>query len=256
MPSTYLITGCSGGLGLEMVKQLAARGEKIYATVRKKEASATGIDAISKVEGDITIIEGVDVTDDNVGDMLANSALKGVTLDVVVHNAGSINGTRDLKDPGSIFGDQKIQQVSPARMMAAFNLNCLGVLRVQQAINEQMKSPGGKICIISTGMGSIGDNSSGGLHAYRCSKAAVNMLGKGLSVDMKDKGIAVVNVNPGMVATDFGPGPDMLKNMGAMEVSVSVNGLVKVFDGLSMENTGKFMGVKKDADPCEMEAGW
>jgi NAD(P)-dependent dehydrogenase (short-subunit alcohol dehydrogenase family) len=146
-----------------------------------------------------------------------------------------------------MFEDQKIHKVSPARMMAAFNVNCLGVLRVQQAVNGQMKSPGGKICILSTGMASIADNGSGGIHAYRCSKAAVNMLGKG---------IAVVNVAPGMVQTGFGPGAEMMKNMGAMSVGVSCKGLIKVFDDLTMENTGKYMCVYKDKDPEEFPSGW
>ena len=258
MPSTYLITGCSSGIGLELVKQLAARAEKIFATVRSKIASATGNDEISQVVGDVTVIEGVDVTNDDVGTVLANSALKDVTIDVVVHNAGSLNGTRDIKGAGEMFEDQKIHKVSPARMMAAFNVNCLGVLRVQQAVNGQMKSPGGKICILSTGMASIADNGSGGIHAYRCSKAAVNMLGKGIAVDMKKdgKGIAVVNVAPGMVQTGFGPGAEMMKNMGAMSVGVSCKGLIKVFDDLTMENTGKYMCVYKDKDPEEFPSGW
>jgi NADPH:quinone reductase-like Zn-dependent oxidoreductase len=74
--STYLITGCSGGIGLELVKQLAARGDKVYATCRKKEASATGVDAISEVEGNVTIIEGVDVTSDDCKEKLSK-ALEG-----------------------------------------------------------------------------------------------------------------------------------------------------------------------------------
>jgi NAD(P)-dependent dehydrogenase (short-subunit alcohol dehydrogenase family) len=126
----------------------------------------------------------------------------GITLDVIVHNAGGINGTRDIKDGGAMFAEQKLENISAERMLAAFQLNTLGVLRVQQALLPNMKSPGGKIAVISTGMGSIAD-ASGGLYAYRCSKAAVNMVAKLMSGDLKDRGIAVVAANPGMVMNNI-----------------------------------------------------
>ena len=102
---TYVVTGASSGLGLGLVKVLAARGDKVYCTCRKKESSATGVDNISKVEGDVTIIENIDVTKDECGAALA-SALAGVTVDVVIHNAGGISQTRELTGM-AIFGDQK-----------------------------------------------------------------------------------------------------------------------------------------------------
>ncbi len=253
---TYVITGSSSGIGLELVRQLAARGEKVYATCRKRESSATGVDEISKVTGDVTIIEGIDVTKDEVGAALAGSALAGVKIDVLVHNAGGINGTREIEGM-AIMADQKLEAVSTDRMLAAFQLNTLGPLRVQQALNAQLASPGGKVAVISTGMGSIGDNGSGGLYAYRASKAAVNMVSKSFACDLKERGIAVVAVNPSMVATSFGPGEEMLKKWGGMPVERSCAGLVQVFDGLSVENTGRFMTVPSDGSPPkEFPAGW
>ena len=112
MPSTFVITGCSSGIGLELVKQLSARGDKVYATVRKKENSASGVDHISAVEGDVTVIEGIDMTDDAVGEKLS-AALAGVTIDVLVHNAGTLNGTRDLKGMENM-ADQKLEVCSLA----------------------------------------------------------------------------------------------------------------------------------------------
>jgi tubulin alpha len=262
MPSTYVITGTSEGIGLELVKQLAARGEKIYACVRKKESSADGVDKVSSVAGDVTIIEGIDIMQDDVGEKL-KAVLKDVTIDYMVHNAGGINSTGGKVGEADGFAnmaDQKFENVTTQNMMSTFNLNALGPLRVQQALLPMMKSPGGKVCIVSTGMGSIGDNGSGGFLAYRTSKAAVNMIAKGMSVELKDKGIAVMPISPNMVTTKFmGPtsGPEAMGKMGAMPVEKSVAGLIKAFDGLSMETTGRFMTVPKDgSDPCEFGPGW
>jgi len=254
---TYVVTGSSGGIGLGLVKALAARGDKVYATCRKKESSATGVDAISLVEGDVTIIEGIDVTKDSVGDAL-KAALAGVTIDVLVHNAGGLNGTRELTGMAAM-ADQKLAAVTPARMVEAFELNAVGPLRVQQALMPQMAAPGGKIAVISTGMGSIGDNGSGGIYAYRTSKSAVNSIFKGISCDVKEQGIAVTCVNPGMVVSDFGPGAAAIKSMGGITIEESVAGLLKCFDDLSIETTGKFMTVSSGGKPCdpkEFAAGW
>ena len=251
---TYVVTGTSSGIGLEIVRQLAARGNKVYATCRKKESSATGRDDISAVEGDVTVIEGIDVAADACGPVL-KAALEDVTIDVLVHNAGSINGTRDIKGM-TVMGEQALETVTSKRMLAAFQLNTLGPLRVTQALLAQIASPGGKIVIVSSGMGSIGDNGSGGLYAYRASKTAVNMIAKNMSVDLKDKGIAVVAVNPNAVITEFGPGPEQMAKWGGLTVAHSCEQLVGVMDALSMETTGKFMTVPKEGPFVEFPGGW
>merc|ERR550514_23916 len=96
------------------------------------------------------------------------------------------------------------------RMRAAFEVNTLGPLRVQQALLPQMKE-GGKVAIISTGIGSIGDNDSGGRYAYRTSKAGANVVAKSIAMDLKGKGIAVAAIAPGFVATEFAAGKEMLE---------------------------------------------
>lgn len=242
-PKTYLITGASSGIGLELVKQLSARGDKVFGTCRKKASSMSGVDGISKITGDVTVIEGIDVTDDGVGEVLTK-ALNGVTIDVIVHNAGSVNGTRDV-EASKIFGEQEFSTVTMDRMRAAFEVNTLGPLRVQQALNKQMPS-GGKVAIISTGLGSISDNSSGGKYAYRTSKAAVNMIAKSLSCDLKKEGIAVAAIAPGFVATEFGPGEEMLKKFGAKPVDQAGKGIIQIVDSLTLDNSGQFMIVASD----------
>lgn len=265
---TFLVTGASGGIGLGLVKALAARGDKVYATVRKRESTGTGQDLISEVGGDVTVIEGIDVTSDDVGAKLA-AALAGVTIDAIVHNAGGI-ANRDGPDAPKgmdAFADggggpmgakpENLKAVTTERMLAAFQVNALGPMRVQQALTDQMASPGGKVLIISTGMGSIGDNNSGGgLYAYRTSKAAVNMVMKNMSLDLKSLGISVMSINPGMVATDFGPGAEAMLKFGSMPVEDSVAQLLQIFDMCSMDYTGKFWTVKKGAEPMEFAGGF
>lgn len=251
---TYVVTGASSGIGLELVRQLAARGDRVYATVRSKTSSVSKTDEISSISGNVTIIEGVDVTEDNVGEVLASSALAGVAINVIVHNAGGYNGSSDNRQMAAV-GEQSITSISADTMLAAFQLNTLGPMRVQQALQDQIVSPGGKVMVISTGMGSIGDNGSGKHYAYRCSKAAMNMMAKGWSVDLKDKEITVQCITPGMVVTDF-LDKGMMASMGGMSVETSVNGILQVFEQANMETTGKFRSVYKDKPPADFPNGW
>ena len=115
----------------------------------------------------------------------------------------------------------------------------MGPLRVQKALHAQMASPG-KVAIISTGMGSIGDNGSGGLYAYRTSKAAVNMVTKSMACDFKEAGIAVRAINPGMLQTEFGPGLEGMKSFGAKPVEAGVASVLKIIAALDVESTGQF----------------
>lgn len=237
---TYLITGVSSGIGLELCKQLAARGDTVYGTVRKTQSSMSGEDQVSSVAG-VTLVEGIDVAQDDVGPKLL-AALEGVKLDVVIHNAGSLSGSRD----GSLFEEQKFDNVSMDCMRAAFEVNTLGPLRVQQAVTSLM-GPGGKVAVISTGLGSIGDNNdSGGIYAYRTSKAGVNMVTKNMSCEFKPKGIAVLAIAPGFVQTEFGGGLEMMGKMGGKPVGQAGAGILKALDELTMEGTGKFLVVDSE----------
>ena len=251
--AVYLITGASSGIGLEMTKQLAARGDKVFATCRARASSGSGVDAISTIAGDVTVIEGIDMTDDAVGAPL-RAALEGVELDVVVHNAGSVNGTRALSGM-AVMGEQKFDLVSMERMRAAFEVNTLGPLKVQQAVDGLMKAPGGKVVVISTGFASIGDNGSGGTYAYRTSKAAVNMVTKSMACDFKERGVAVAAVAPGILITEFGPGAEAMTKFGAKPVDQGVTRIIEAIDGLQMETTGQFLMIPTAGGPAK-EMPW
>jgi len=259
--TTYLVTGASSGIGLEFVRQLAARTSdgvvNVIATCRKKASSVTGADGVSSLKAadgnTITIVEGIDVCSDDCKEKLLEGLPESCkTIDVVIHSAGSMGSTdRD---------SQAFENVTPELMLNNVNLNGIGPLRIQQALHSKgyMGGEGGKVVVITTGLSSIGDNTSGGMYAYRGSKAFVNMVFKSLSCDLKPKGISVMAIAPGFVQTEFGGfGKDMLAKMGAMPVEKSVGQMIQAIDKLSLETTGKFMSVDKNGSaPKEWGAGW
>lgn len=257
--TTYLITGASSGIGLEFVKQLSDRpGTHVIATCRKKTSSATGVDHISAIQAaegsHITIVEGIDVTSDSCKDAILEglAAAKCDTVDVVVHNAGGL-GSAGL-------GTQSFENVTSEMMLHTVNLNGIGPMRIQQALMAKgiMGQEGGKVVLITSGMGSIGDNGSGGYYAYRSSKAYANMIFKSMACDFKPKGISVMAIAPSFVATEFGgAGKEQLEKMGAIPVETSVGQMVQAMDELNLETTGRYMTVNKNGNaPREFPGGW
>lgn len=262
--TTYLVTGASSGLGLEFVKQLAGRtgttNTHVVATCRKKTSSATGIDHISAVaaaEGNlVTILEGIDVASDDCKEKIIEGLAQAdcKSIDVVIHNAGVMGGGKE---------SQSFENVTPEMILSTVNLNGVGPLRVQQALHSNgymggSESSGGKVIVITSGLGSIGDNGSGGYYAYRGSKALVNMITKSMSADLKSKGISVMALAPGFVATEFGGyGPEALAKMGGITPEKSVGQMVQAIDELSLETTGRYICVDKNGDaPKEFGPGW
>eukprot|EP00446_Apocalathium_sp_SHHI-4_P074395 CAMPEP_0177557516 /NCGR_PEP_ID=MMETSP0369-20130122/69738_1 /TAXON_ID=447022 ORGANISM="Scrippsiella hangoei-like, Strain SHHI-4" /NCGR_SAMPLE_ID=MMETSP0369 /ASSEMBLY_ACC=CAM_ASM_000364 /LENGTH=175 /DNA_ID=CAMNT_0019043971 /DNA_START=9 /DNA_END=536 /DNA_ORIENTATION=- len=142
------------------------------------------------------------------------------------------------------------------RARAQCRVNTLGPMRVQQALHGQMRSPGGKVVMISTGYASIGDNGSGGTYAHRTSKCAVNMIVKSWGVDFKEKEIAVRAIAPGFVATEFG-GLEKMIAWGGKPVDVCVTGLIGMLDSMSMADTGTFWNVGATSkDGVDKQMDW
>jgi tubulin alpha len=236
MAKTAVITGASKGLGLEMVRQLAAKGMRVFALVRSSNAE------LKAVSGDVTIVEGVDVTRADLAAVLAKSALGGIKIDLLINNAGGYGGPA-ATDPMAMFAQQSLANIEMATMRDAFALNTIGPLAITKALLPQIATEGGKVVIISSMLGSISDT-SGGSYAYRAAKASVNMVGRCLAMDLKPKGIAVSLVHPGMVRTSFAGDhanvpPQMLKSM--REVEPSVRGVLDAVDFTNLENTGCFL---------------
>jgi len=211
---TVLVTGANRGIGLALTRRFTGRGDRVIAVCRHSspELDATG----AQVEA------GVDVTD---GPALAALArrLGDTRIDVLVLNAG-------------ILGNESFGTIDAAgfdRMRRQFEVNTLGPLRVVQALSERL-GEGAKIGIVTSRMGSVADNGSGGYYGYRASKAAVNAVGKSLALDLKPRGIAVFLLHPGYVATD------MVGGTGDMTPEQSAAQLVERLDTLTLEQSGTF----------------
>jgi NAD(P)-dependent dehydrogenase (short-subunit alcohol dehydrogenase family) len=209
--ATVLVTGANRGIGLELVRQFAARGDDVIAVCRSSsdELNDTGA----------RIIDGVDVSDDAGVEKLV-TALDGQTIDVLVNNAGIL--VRDTLD-----------DVDYDDMLEQYRVNTIGPLRVTRALRGNLEE-GSKVGIVTSRVGSIADNGSGDYYGYRCSKTAANMVGMNLHHDLSPKGIAVMLLHPGYVATD------MTGGSGSTSTDASAAGLIARLDELSVDTSGSF----------------
>lgn len=220
--STYFITGCNRGLGLEFVRQLLARGQRVIATCRDI-ATATDLTALTlKHSGQLSLVE-MDVSDE-ASMREAVALLNDEAIDVFINNAG-MYGPRDANF-GNVDG--------PAMAEVLYTNAVAPVLLTQLLIDNVRKGIGKKLVFVSSKMGSIADNGRGGSYIYRSSKTALNSVVKSLALDLAPEGIATATLHPGWVRTDMG-GPN-----GLIDAPESVSGMLNVIDGLSVANTGQF----------------
>lgn len=212
--STALITGANRGIGLALAQHLVARGDRVIGACRHAS------DALARTGARIE--SEVDVTDDAALAALAGR-LGDTRIDQLWLNAGILS--RESLGAIATTGFDSLRR--------QFEVNALGPLRVAQALLERLGA-GSKIGIITSRMGSIADNDSGGYYGYRASKAAVNAIGKSLAIDLKPRGIAVFLLHPGYVATD------MVDGTGDISPAVAAERLVGVLDRLDIGQTGTF----------------
>lgn len=209
--TTTVITGANRGIGLELVRQAAARGDSVIAVCREP---GSGLEAL-----DIRIESGIDVSLQEDVDRLAGR-LSDTSIDLLINNAG-------------ILSRQSLHDLDFDAIRRQFEVNSLGPLRVTAALQAQLKD-GAKVAIVTSRMGSIADNTSGGHYGYRMSKAAVNMAGVSLARDLKDRDIAVVLLHPGYVSTD------MTGHSGSVEPADAATGLLQRIEELSLQTSGTF----------------
>jgi NAD(P)-dependent dehydrogenase (short-subunit alcohol dehydrogenase family) len=219
---TILITGASRGLGFEFAKQYAAEGWRVVAACRNP-TDASSLRNLAATARDMISIIPMDVTDN---DSVRNAAatLKPVVVDVLINCAG-IAGVS-----GQSTG--RVDYASWARLL---DVNTMGPMRVLEAfIDNVARSERRLVVTITSGMGSIADNTSGGSIAYRSSKAAINMVMRSAAIDLAPRRISCVLINPGWVKTDMG-GPGA-----TLSPQQSVSAMRRLIETLGPDHSGKF----------------
>jgi len=186
---TILITGANRGLGLEFVRQYAPSGVKLLACCRDPEG-ATELQALQKQHANIRVYP-LDVS--KAQDIQALASQIKEPIDILINNAGTLEQSEAL---GNISTEAYLQ---------TFLVNAIAPLKMVEAFRQHVANSSRKliVCISST-MGSIGENTSGGYYSYRSSKAALNMAMKSAGIDLASKGIKVLLLHPGWVKTRMG----------------------------------------------------
>ena len=210
--TTFLITGANRGIGLELSRQIHMRGDKVIATCRK-----TSNDLINL---GVEIIENIDVTSKKSLNILKERVCD-ISLDGLIHNAGisEYNAFDDLDDKS---------------IKRQFEVNALSPLLITSELIDYLNT-NAKIAFITSRMGSIDDNTSGGSYGYRMSKVALCMAAKSLSIDLLNRNIYIAILHPGLVSTRM---TGFIKN--GISAKESAQGLLERINSLDKNNSGTF----------------
>ena len=218
-----LVTGTNRGLGLGLVKKFLENNEKVICTTRNFSKSIELLLLKEKYNDNLEVCE-LDLLDKESPNILSNF-LGNEPIDLFINNAGVIGHSA-----------QHFKSVSLNHWLNVLKVNLIAPLLITQSIIKNIeKSSERKIYFISSKVGSIEDNKSGGMYIYRSSKTALNQVVKSLSIDLKPLGISVISLHPGWVRTEMG-GPNAL-----ISVEESVNGMVDVISNTSIINSGQFI---------------
>jgi NAD(P)-dependent dehydrogenase (short-subunit alcohol dehydrogenase family) len=207
-----IVTGANRGIGLELVKALCKRGGTVVAACRTTSPELARTTAEVVTEVDVATPEGIARLKNAIGER---------PIDLLINNAGILLWGKPL---GELDGDEIRKQ---------FEVNALGPLFVTSALRERFKK-GTKLGFITSRMGSIGDNGSGGQYGYRMSKAALNIAAVSIARDLAPLGVSVAVLHPGMVSTE------MIGGRGQVEPDVAAQGLLARLDALTPETSGSF----------------
>ncbi|MEM9194671.1 MAG: SDR family oxidoreductase [Myxococcota bacterium] len=218
--ATALVTGANRGIGLEICKILKGRGDHVIGACRNASDDLTSLGVQVEANVDVGDLESLRALDDRLGD---------TAIDTLVLNAG-------------VLRPDNIQALDFDGMRTQFEINSLGPLRTVTALRKRLHKDS-KVAIVTSRMGSLADNTSGGMYGYRMSKAAVNAAGVSLAQDLKSDGIPVVLLHPGFVRTG------MTGGNGNINPDESAQGLVARIDELTLDTTGSFKHMNGESLP-------
>lgn len=211
MGELVVVVGANRGIGLALARQLSARGETVLAACRRPSEALGALG--------VEVAAGVDVTE-SAGLEALSRAVGGRAIGWLLCNAG-------------VLSRETLDDLGVDRIRRQFEVNALGPLRTVATLRDRLGA-GAKVGIVTSRMGSIADNGSGGAYGYRMSKAAVNMAGTSLARDLRPAGVAVALLHPGWVQTD------MTGGRGHVSAAESASGLIDRMDALSLATTGTF----------------
>jgi NAD(P)-dependent dehydrogenase (short-subunit alcohol dehydrogenase family) len=223
-----VVTGTNRGIGLELVKLRLVRGDQVDAVTRKTEILYEDPSWAEQAKPPPSLrIHRCDVSDD-AGVRAFATELGDTPIDMVINNAGVSGGPH-----------QSQRDLDFADALRTYDVDALGPLRISLALLPNLRrGEVKKLVHITSGLGSIADNRSGGFYAYRMAKAALNMMSKNLAVELRGEGIASYVINPGWVQTDMGGAS------AAVAVHDSVRGILRVIDAATLEESGEFLDWK------------
>lgn len=212
MSRLILITGASRGIGLELCRQYHENGDRVIATCRQStdELKELGVKIIENI--DVTSVEDCHRLHDTLNDEF---------LDILINNAG-------------ILHSETLNNLDFEHIQEQFEVNAMAPLRITGSLLDKLRA-GSKVIMITSRMGSMDDNTSGGYYGYRMSKAALNMAGVSLANDLKHRKISVGLIHPGFVSTR------MTGYGGLIESPESAKNIIESIEKVSLENSGIFL---------------
>ncbi len=216
MSKTVVITGANRGIGLAMAKICQQRGDTVYALCRQSSLELNNLK--------VHIIENIEIATD-AGISRAQSALSNVDIDLLINNAG-------------ILRDESLSDFNKDTIVEQFNVNAVAPIALTQTLLNNL-SQHSKVALITSRMGSITDNTSGGRYGYRMSKAALNIAAVSLAKDLATKEIAVGIYHPGYVKTDMVNAQGQTSN-GDITSDEAAMRLLTLMADLTMSESGVF----------------
>jgi len=206
-----VIPGASRGIGLSLSKLYQQHGCKVYAVCRQASAEL--------MAADVTVIDNIDVSKPEAVEQLAQQ-LAGIEIDILINNAG-------------VLKNEVLGNIDYASIQTQIEVNTFGPLRVTEALQRNFSSDA-KVAMITSRMGSIADNTSGGRYGYRMSKAALNIASVSISHDLHHQGVAVAIIHPGLVGTQ------MIGGYGDITPDQAADRISQRIEELTLETSGSF----------------